>query len=143
MEFEIPTDHYMVVGSEPSAINKVCKRILAEAEARHFDQEDTFAVHLALQEAFINAIKHGNKMDPKKEVKVDFSIDSHKIEVCLTDEGEGFNPDSIPDPRHGDNIYKTEGRGLLLMHSYMDVVEFNEQGNSVRMIRYKEKPRLA
>lgn len=132
----------MVVGSEPSAINEVCKQILLEAEAKNFDQEDTFAVHLALQEAFINAIKHGNKMDHKKEVKIDFSIDSHKIEICLTDEGEGFNPDFVPDPRHGENIYKTEGRGLLLMHSYMDVIEFNDRGNSVRMIRYKEKPRL-
>ena len=142
MEFRAPTNHSMVVESKPSAIVEVCERVLLEVEANNFSQEDSFAAHLALQEAFTNAIKHGNKMDPRKQVKIEYSVDSDRIEVCLTDEGDGFDPDSVPDPRHGQNVYKTEGRGLLLMHSYMDVVEFDERGNSVRMVRYKEKPRL-
>ena len=142
MEFRAPTNHSMVVESKPSAIVEVCGRVLLEVEANNFSQEDLFAAHLALQEAFANAIKHGNKMDPRKQVKVEYSVDSDRIEICLTDEGDGFDPDSVPDPRHGQNVYKTEGRGLLLMHSYMDVVEFDERGNSVRMVRYKEKPRL-
>jgi serine/threonine-protein kinase RsbW len=142
MEFRAPTNHSMVVESKSSAIVEVCERVLLEVEANNFSQEDLFAVHLALQEAFANSIKHGNKMDPRKQVKVECSIDSDKIEICLTDEGDGFDPDSVPDPRHGQNVYKTEGRGLLLMHSYMDVVEFDERGSSVRMVRYKEKPRL-
>jgi serine/threonine-protein kinase RsbW len=95
-----------------------------------------------MEEAFINAIKHGNKMDAKKEVKIDYSVSSDKVEILMTDLGDGFDPDSVPDPRRGENLYKTEGRGLLLMRSYMDVIEFNERGNRVRMVRYKEKPRL-
>jgi anti-sigma regulatory factor (Ser/Thr protein kinase) len=59
----------------------------------------------------------------------------------MTDEGEGFDPEVIPDPRYGDNLYKPAGRGMLLMRSFMDVVEYNRQGNSVRMIRYREKRR--
>ena len=62
-----------------------------------------------------------------------------KIEIAVIDEGYGFNPQNVPDPRYGENLYKTEGRGLLLMRSYMDVVEFNKQGNRVSMVRYKEK----
>jgi len=132
----------VAVVSTPSAIVEVCKRLLSEVEANDFSQEDIFAVHLALEEAFINAIKHGSKMDTNKEVKIDYSVGLDKVEISMTDLGEGFDPDSVPDPRVGANLYKTEGRGLLLMRSYMDVVEFNERGNSVRMVRYKEKPRL-
>ena len=57
----------------------------------------------------------------------------------MTDEGDGFDPQAVPDPRYGENLYKIKGRGLLLMRSYMDAVEFNERGNRVRMIRYKNK----
>ncbi|MDD5064902.1 MAG: ATP-binding protein [Phycisphaerae bacterium] len=132
----------MAIASTPLAITEVCKWILPKLKASNFSHEDIFAVHLALEEALINAIKHGNKMDPAKEVKVDYSLSSDKVEISMTDEGEGFDPEVVPDPRHGKNLYKNDGRGLLLMQSYMDVVEYNKRGNSVRMVRYKEKPHL-
>ncbi len=131
-----------VVESTPSAIEGVCRRILSELEAKNFNQDGIFAVHLAVEEAFLNALRHGNKMDPNKEIKIDYLVSGEKIEIFMTDEGNGFDPDVVPDPRCGENLYKPEGRGLLLMRSYMDVVEFNERGNSVRMVRYKERPRL-
>jgi serine/threonine-protein kinase RsbW len=143
MASKTPISRSTAVASRPSAIVEVCKKILSELEAGDFSQEDIFAVHLALEEAFINAIKHGNKMNPDREVKVDYSVGSDKVEIFMTDEGGGFDPNSVPDPRSGENLYKTEGRGLLLINSYMDVVEFNEHGNRVHMVRYREKPRLA
>ncbi|UCE99420.1 MAG: ATP-binding protein [Planctomycetota bacterium] len=142
MASRAPITRTVAVPSKPPAIVGVCRRILSEIEAYGFDQEDLFAVHLAIEEAFINAIKHGNKMDANKEVKIDYSVNPDKIEIFMTDLGDGFDPNSVPDPRRGENLYKTEGRGLLLMRSYMDVIEFNNQGNRVRMVRYKEKPRL-
>ena len=142
MASETPTNRSIVVESTPFAIVGVCKQILAELKANNFSKEDIFAVHLALEEAFINAVKHGNKMDPDKEVKIDYSTSLEKVEISMTDEGEGFNPDAVPDPRYGKNLYKTEGRGLLLIRSYMDVVKFDGRGNSLHMIRYKERPRL-
>ena len=132
----------MVVESTPSAIVEVFRWILDKVEANNFGQEDIFAIHLALEEAFLNAVKHGNKMNPDKEIKVDYTVGLDKVEVSMTDEGNGFDSDAVPDPRYGENLYKTKGRGLFLIRSYMDVVEFNEQGNRIRMIRYKEKPRL-
>jgi len=132
----------MAVESTSSAIVGVYKRILSELKANKYKQEDIFAVHLALEEAFTNAITHGNKMNSDKEVKIDYSVGLDKFEISMMDEGEGFDPSAIPDPRYGENLYKINGRGLLLMHSYMDVVEFNNHGNGVRMVRYKEKPRL-
>jgi len=143
MASEAPISHRSeVVESKSVAIVRTCKRILTKLEANNFSQEDIFAVHLALEEAFLNAIKHGNKLDPNKEVKIDYSVSLDKVEISMTDEGQGFNPSVVPDPRCGENLYKSQGRGLLLMRSYMDVVEFNERGNCVRMVRYKKKPHI-
>ncbi len=140
MASKTPFSSSMVVESIPSAIAGVCRQILPKLEGSSFSQEDVFAVHLALEEAFVNAVKHGNKMDPTKEIKIEYSICPDKIEISITDDGEGFDPESVPDPRVGKNLYMSEGRGLLLMRSYMDAVRFNQQGNSVYMVRYKEKP---
>ena len=133
----------IVVKSRPFAIVKVCEEVLSKLEANGFDNDDIFAVHLAIEEAFLNAVKHGNKMDPTKEVRIDYSVGLDKIEISLTDEGEGFEPASVADPRFGEGLYKPGGRGLLLMNSYMDMVKFNEKGNGLYMVRYKEKPHLA
>jgi serine/threonine-protein kinase RsbW len=71
-----------------------------------------------------------------KKVKIDCFIGLDRVEISMTDTGSGFDPDSVPDCRVGENLYKTDGRGLLLMRSYMDLVEFNEVGNSVHMVRF-------
>jgi serine/threonine-protein kinase RsbW len=136
---DLPISRSVVVSSTPAAIAEVYKNIVPDLQAQHFSEEDIFAVHLALEEAFINAVRHGNKMEPSKAVKVDYAIEHDKIEIAVTDEGSGFDPEVIPDPRYGDNLYKPAGRGMLLMRSFMDVVEYTGRGNSVKMIRYKEK----
>ena len=137
-----PINVSIVVKSRPSAVVEVCEQVLSRLEPYGFDKDDIFAVHLALEEAFLNAVKHGNKMDSSKEVKIEYSVDLDKVEISLTDEGDGFEPTSVADPRYGEDLYKPGGRGLLLMNSYMDVVRFNDRGNSLYMVRYKEKPRL-
>jgi serine/threonine-protein kinase RsbW len=132
----------MVIESKPSAVANVCERVLSKLEDNSFDKDDIFAIHLTLEEAINNAVRHGNKMNPAKKVTINYSIDSDKIEISITDEGDGFKPESVADPRWGEGLYKPGGRGLLLMNSYMDVVKFNERGNSVYMVRYKERPHL-
>ena len=139
---EVPVSRSIAVESRLAAFDNVCKRILAELEAHSFNEDDTFAVYLALDEAFTNAVEHGNKMDPNKKVKVEYYVDSDKIEISVTDEGDGFEPDSVPDPRLRVGLDEASGRGLLLMNSYMDTVKFNDPGNSVCMVRYKERPDL-
>jgi serine/threonine-protein kinase RsbW len=134
--------YLIVVESKPSAVTGVFQQIQAKLVDHNFGKDDIFAVHLTLEEAFLNAVKHGNKMDPSKKVKVEYSIDADKIEISITDQGSGFQPDAVDDPRFGENLFKPGGRGLLLMNSYMDMVKFNRQGNSVIMVRYKEKPYL-
>jgi serine/threonine-protein kinase RsbW len=143
MASELSSHHSIVIESNPTAIVGACKEILSELTAKAFSQEDVFAVHLAVQEAFINALKHGNKMDSTKKVRIDYCVSSDKVDISMTDEGCGFEPEDVPDPRCGENIYKANGRGLLLMRSYMDMVEYNDCGNCVHLVRYREKPKLA
>ena len=117
-----------------------CREILSTLEAGGFSQDDLFAVHLALEEAFLNAVKHGNRMNADKKVVLDYVVDHEKVEIRMTDEGPGFDPGRIPDPRVGNNLYRPAGRGLLLIRSYMHTVEYNERGNSLRMVRCKGQP---
>jgi len=124
------------VGAESSVFEGFCGRILSELEANDFGEEDIFAVHLGLEEAFINAVKHGNKAEPTKKVRIDYSVRPEEVEIFITDEGEGFEPELVPDPRCGDNIYKIGGRGLFLIRVFMDLTEFNKRANCIRMVKY-------
>jgi serine/threonine-protein kinase RsbW len=140
MASEAPIHSSVVIESKPSGLSEPCEQLLSALEEKGYTQDDVFAVHLALEEAFLNAVKHGNKMDPSKKVTLEYVVDTEKVEIRMADEGRGFDPRSIPDPRVGKNLYRPEGRGLLLMSAYMDVVEYNEQGNGLRMVRYKKRP---
>jgi len=126
----------VVVESKSSAGEKVVKEILSGLKAQRFGDDDIFAVHLGLEEAFINAVRHGNKFDPAKKVTIIYDIEPEKAVIFLADEGDGFVPSNIPDPRVGNNIYKIGGRGLFLIRSYMDQIDFNEKGNCICMIKY-------
>ncbi len=137
MTSQTPFTFSKVVSSTSDAGKKVCEEILSGLKEKGFGQEDIFAVHLAVEEAFSNSIEHGNKMDPDKNVRIDCLVNSEQVEISLTDEGAGFDPDSVPDPRDDENLYKTSGRGLLLIRTYMDQAQFNDKGNVLRMVRYK------
>ncbi|TFH47368.1 MAG: ATP-binding protein [Bacteroidia bacterium] len=84
-------------------------------------------------EAVNNAIIHGNKGDVRKSVIVEISADGNIFEVTVTDEGKGFEYDSLPDPTRPENIENLHGRGVFLMRNLTDFLDFNESGNEVRM----------
>ena len=127
------------IKSDASAMEGVCRQILAEAASSNFSEDDVFAIHLALEEAFINAVKHGNKNDLNKKISIDYIISDDKFEITVSDEGEGFEPKVVPDPRNDENLCKSSGRGLLLIRSYMDKVEYSEKGNAVLMVKNKTR----
>jgi serine/threonine-protein kinase RsbW len=144
MTSQTPTTGSFVVESKPGSLADVCRQILEYVKLKHFGEEDQFAVHLAVEEAFNNAVEHGNQGDPAKTVQIDFSIDDRQIEIRMTDQGHGFDPHKVPDPRLEDNLYQARGRGLLLMNAYMDVVQYNPRGNSIHMVRFRHvDPRAA
>lgn len=124
--------------STRSAVGGVCQELLAAVQERGFDAQELFGVHLALEEAFMNAIQHGNQGDASKKIAVESLITPEKIDISITDEGTGFNPDGLPDPRCNSNLYKCSGRGVLLIRAYMDIVEYNERGNCVHLVKFRK-----
>jgi serine/threonine-protein kinase RsbW len=132
-----------VVESNPSALDEFCQPLLQSLRDFGFTEDDVFGVHLAVEEAFHNAVEHGNQRDAGKKVTVDYTVSREKVEIKITDEGSGFDPGTIPDPRVGDNLYRPNGRGLLLITAYMDEVHYNQSGNCVTMVRLRLRPEQA
>ena len=129
----------VVIQNSHDLVHKLCTDILGDVKRNDFNQDDVFGIHLAIEEAMINALKHGNKQDPLKQIIVEYSITPDTFDISIVDEGSGFKPNSVPDPRCGDNLYKATGRGMLLMRAYMDSVEYNEAGNRVHMVKHAAK----
>jgi serine/threonine-protein kinase RsbW len=94
---------------------------------------------VALDEAFVNAVKHGNKNDPTKLVRLGAELSPTEACFTIEDEGEGFDVATIPDPRDPANLFKSSGRGVLLIYNIMDEVEYNAQGNRVKMVKRPER----
>jgi anti-sigma regulatory factor (Ser/Thr protein kinase) len=97
------------------------------------NQDNYGKILVATLEAVNNAIKHGNKDNPQKLVDVEIDYDNDEIKVTVSDEGEGFDPETIPDPTMPENIEELSGRGVFLMTKLSDSIKFNEKGNSVTM----------
>ena len=119
---------------------EVQRQIIDRAEKSGYQDQCLFAIKIALEEALVNAIKHGNQMDPDKRVFVSFQVTPERFEVRITDEGEGFNPGDVPDPTEDWNLEKPCGRGLLLMRGFMTEVEYHGKGNVVHMAKVREAP---
>lgn len=94
------------------------------------DDEDSSRIMLTLSEAVNNAIVHGNKENPDKKVTVisSFDPDSKTLTISVEDEGEGFNPKSIPDPLKEENLLNEGGRGVYLIEQYADDLQFSKSG---------------
>jgi serine/threonine-protein kinase RsbW len=120
------------------------KRIQIDIEdalqAAGYSEHDMFSIKLALEEALVNAIKHGNQMDRNKKVHVVYHVRPDRFDIKITDEGHGFDPDDVPDPTAVENLERPCGRGLMLMRHYMTEVAFSGRGNTAQMSKIKDGP---
>jgi serine/threonine-protein kinase RsbW len=139
MAFKTCTHEKIVMKGLISELRDAGNKVLCLAKSLDYSDDDLFAVHLAIEEATVNAVKHGNRHNTDKAITIEYDVTSEKIDVEVTDQGSGFNPNDLADPRSGKNIYKTGGRGVLLIKSYMDVVEYNKTGNSVHMVKFNSR----
>ena len=80
-----------------------------------FSEKVIYGIRLAVEEALVNAIKHGNQMDRKKAVRIRYTINPQHFLIEIEDQGPGFRPDEVPDPTSPENLERPCGRGLLLM----------------------------
>jgi serine/threonine-protein kinase RsbW len=125
----------VVIPSDPSEARRVQDEIEQHLRAHQASEKEIFGIRLALEEALVNAIKHGNQMDRSKKVSIVSVVQAGCVEIHITDEGSGFDPGDVPDPTAVENIERPCGRGLMLMRHYMNEVSFNGSGNSVRMAK--------
>ena len=125
----------------PSHIEAVADAAAAAAEFARtcgIGDDAAFGIDMAVREAITNAIVHGNKEDDTKQVELSLSCGQRAVEIQVKDEGEGFDPGSVPDPTSPENILKTSGRGNFLIRTFMDEVEWSspsEGGTTVRMVK--------
>ena len=132
IEFELPSDLSLMNGVLQYLLERVAKRGLITPERSN--------LFIALDEAFVNAVKHGNKNDPNKLVRIAAELSPREASFTVEDEGEGFNVQEIPDPCDPANLFKSSGRGVLLIYNIMDEVEYNAQGNRVKMVKRPDAP---
>jgi serine/threonine-protein kinase RsbW len=109
--------------------------VLAAMKRRGFGDRDLFGVRLALEEAIVNAIKHGNGGDPTKSIRLAYCVSRQQLLVEIEDEGDGFDLQSVPDPLDPENLERPCGRGLLLMRTYMTWVRHHGRRNRVTMCK--------
>jgi len=110
-----------------------------------FDGDEVLNLGLAVREAAINAIKHGNGMDPRKKVQVVFEFDERALTIAVRDRGRGFDPDAVADPTLPENLLQTSGRGILLMKAFVDRIEVhggNGKGAEVCLYKVRRDPSL-
>ena len=125
--------HRHKLPSELDTLAKVEQIIEDIKEEFNISEEIYGNILVSLSEAVNNAIKHGNKLDPNKLVDFLFDSDETNFTFKITDEGYGFDYKNIPDPTHPDNLEKPDGRGIFIMKSLSDHVEFNETGSEVKI----------
>ena len=127
----------IVIASDLAEARRVQEEIEEALTSAQYGDRDIFSIKLALEEALVNAIKHGNQMDPDKRVTVWYSVTGTRFDVRITDEGPGFDPSDVPDPTLPENIERFCGRGLLLIRNFMTEVAYVGKGNIVVMSKLR------
>jgi serine/threonine-protein kinase RsbW len=125
-----------IVKSDPNLIPEVNEFIFDILNSVLTDKEILGNLNLAVSEALSNAMVHGNKLDPNKNVVVYIEIANDKVELGIKDSGKGFDPNSVPDPTKPENILKDSGRGIHIMRSFIDevVYNFSDEGTELKLI---------
>ena len=121
------------IPSRTSEGKRIVDGVLRQLEAENWFPHEIFGIHLAMEEAMVNAIKHGNRFDDDKSVQVVVKLSADRFYLQISDQGSGFRMEEIPDCTKDENLEKSSGRGIMLMRNFMNRVEYNSSGNSVIM----------
>jgi len=118
---------------------QAASRIAAETG---FDEDEVMRISMAVREAAVNAVLHGNAYDPDKKVVLDFETIGNDLIITIRDQGAGLDPNKIPDPLSPENLLKTSGRGIFLIRSFMDEVHIqpSQTGTEIKLIKHVHGP---
>ena len=130
----------VVIASQFEMIDLVQSVLEDMAGQAMFDEEAAHWMGMAVREALNNAIKHGNQMNPDKEVRVTFDLLPQSLEIRIADQGKGFDTSKLPDPTEPANLLKPSGRGIYYMRTFMDQVDFKsgkKTGTEVHLVKHR------
>jgi serine/threonine-protein kinase RsbW len=129
-----PNSQQIVLESSLESIDVVENLISKVKEEHSISEENYNGIWIALNEAVTNAIKHGNKYDPSKKVRLTVETKDDRY-ICFTvkDEGKGFDPSEVPDPTSPECIEQPNGRGVFLINRLADTVNFSGNGTILEM----------
>ncbi len=115
---------HMEIGSRLENVELVQIAVQACLQKLELEEETADCIGIAVREAVANAIQHGNSGDPEKTVRVDLDLEGRDVVIQVTDEGKGFDPESLPDPLASENLLRPTGRGIFLMKRYLDEIDY-------------------
>ena len=133
----------ITIPADPAAMTTVGDGVTELLINKGWPEEEVMKVELALQEGLANAIRHGCKNDPTKQVQCSVTFDAKgEVVIVIRDPGPGFNVAAVPNPLEGTNVLKSSGRGVFLINQLMDTVEFSDGGRRVQMSKKIEGSEL-
>jgi serine/threonine-protein kinase RsbW len=126
--------------SSLDSVNKVEQTAEQMAQKAGFDEDELFKITMAVREAAVNAVLHGNAYDPEKRITALFENTGDSLVIRITDQGKGLDPSTLPDPLAPENLLRGSGRGIFLMRSFMDEVNFKQlhPGTELTLIKHLE-----
>lgn len=128
----------LVIPSQISRIRQVEEKAEEIARGIGFSEDECDSLAIAVTEVIANAINHGNKRDKKKHVHIAFVTQNKSLEIHVRDEGEGFNPEEVANPLDPENLLKDSGRGIFIVNTLMDKVQFKFHENGTEVILTKK-----
>ena len=134
-----PAETREILANDAARRREIEERLLAELARHGYPEASKFPLRLALEEAVMNAFRHGHRHKPEATVTVTWRVDPQKVVISVEDQGPGFDPHAVPDPTTPEHLEKPSGRGIMLMRAYMAEVSYNEHGNRVTMV-YERPP---
>jgi len=125
--------------SSLDSVNKVELTAEQYAARAGFDEDTVPHIAMAVREAAVNAVLHGNAYDRNKHITASFETTTDSLVIRISDQGAGLNPDTLPDPLAPENILRGSGRGIFLIRAFMDEVHFRQlhPGTELTLIKHR------
>jgi len=128
------------ISSELDVGHAVIEELMTALESLGWEGRDVFHIQMAIEEAIVNAIEHGNKRNESKQVHIVFRVNRERAELSVIDQGQGFDHRNVADPTEDERVDQPRGRGVLLIRELMTESKYNEAGNGVWMLKLRSQP---